>query len=118
QSCVSAPFHASARDARRNGSLSGQPIPRNSENQLQPELTGPWPTFAKAWIARRYIGCFANRAKSGTVKVNVGQTQVCVIEDIEKLRAKLQREAFCQFRSLAYGKVHDVEVRPKDRVAP
>src|SRR5262249_3286570 len=92
------------------------PFTRLSEDQLKAELTNPRPAFAQPWIARCYVRRLADRAEGRAGEIHVRQAQVGVIEHVEKLRSKLEREVFCEPGRLAHGKWHDVEAWPEYRV--
>src|SRR5262249_43628998 len=92
-------------------------LSRSLKDQLQPELNHPRPSFAQARVARRYVRRFADRAEGRAVEVHVRQTQVGVIEQVEELRAELQRRALMKLRRFAHGKVHDMQGWPNDCIA-
>src|SRR5262245_39521736 len=75
----------------------------NLKDQLESKLAHARSTFTEPWIAGRYIRRFADRAEGSTVEVNIRQTEICAIEEIEELGAELQRNKFRELRGFTYG---------------
>ena len=60
-----------------------------SEYKLQAELNDARTTFAQPWIAGSNIRCFTDCSERGAVEIDVRQTEIRTVEDIDDFSAKL-----------------------------
>src|SRR5262245_13298411 len=87
------------------------------KDQFESKLTHARSAFAQTGITGGHIRCFADRTEGSAVEINIGQAEICVIEDIEELRTELQSDVFRELRGFRERHVHDLKVWPNDRVA-
>src|SRR5262247_22477 len=62
-----------------------------SEYKLQTELNDARTTFAQPRIAGSNIRCFTDCSECGAVEIDVRQTEIRTVEDIDDFRTELHR---------------------------
>src|SRR5258708_39824979 len=90
--------------------------PFRLEHEFQRDLPRARPAVTER-IRSRYIGSTRNGAESGTVHSRVRQPEVRVTEDVEKLRAELQVDAFVDPRQFHHGEISAVVARTDNGIA-
>src|SRR5215475_11095302 len=87
-----------------------------SEYKLQTKLNDARPTFGEPRIAGSNIRCFTDCSERGAVEIDVQQTEIRTVEDIDDFRTKLHRCVLGHLRQLIHRDVDAMQIRPDDDV--